>query len=245
MNERRLRQLAWRARTRFAWRWTDEEIAGQPWRIAEAADPDGMLLDACRRQDAGEPGVIDPFWATTWRAARGIDQFLSGLELAGKRVLELGCGTGHAGLAAALRGARVTLTDGVSDPLLLVQMSAAPLADRCRVRRLRFGLDRLPDERPFELILGSDVTYLRQLWPQLDLCLRQHLSPSGEVLLSDPFRLMANEFRDWIAQRGWDYREHRVAVDARAACHPIRVMQLRWPSRVERAADTSTPGRRG
>jgi predicted nicotinamide N-methyase len=184
-----------------------------------------MLIDACRRQDAGEQEVIDPFWATTWRAAAGLDCYLDRLELEGLRVLQLGCGTGHAGLSAAYRGGRVMLTDGVSDPLLLVQMSTWALRDRCQVRRLRFGMDRL-DEPPFPLILGSDVTYLRSLWPQLDQCLKDHLDDDGQVLLSDPYRVIANEFRDWIQDRHWNYSEHRIELDDDPE-HPIRVMQLR------------------
>ncbi|WP_236010561.1 protein N-lysine methyltransferase family protein [Candidatus Laterigemmans baculatus] len=223
-SHRQLR-LEQRASQRFRWHWAPQRIAGRVWRVATASDPDGMLVEACRRQDAGEQGVIDPFWATVWRAAAGLDQFLEAYELENRRVLELGCGTGRAGLAAALRGADVVLTDGVSDPLLLVQLTVAPLGRRCHVRRLRFGIDRLSGE-PFPLILGSDVTYLRQLWPELDACLKTHLAPGGEVLLSDPYRLIANEFREWIVGQGWRYEEHAVQL-ADDPEHPIRVMRLR------------------
>ena len=138
-----LESLAIRASERFAWHWEPTSIADRQRRLAVASDPEGMLIDACQRQDEGEEGLIDPFWATTWRAAAGLDRYLERIDLDGIRVLELGCGTAHAGLAAAYRGGRVTLTDGVSDPLLLVRMSAWPLRDRCQVRRLRFGIDRL------------------------------------------------------------------------------------------------------
>jgi len=217
--------IARRADQRFAWHWQPVQVAGRTSKLAVASDPDGMLIDACRRQDAGEEGVIDPFWATTWRAAAGLDRFLDRIDIQGVRVLEIGCGTGHVGLSAAHRGGQVTLTDGVSDPLLLVRLSTWELKDRCRVRRLRFGIDRL-DEPRFPLILGSDVTYLRSLWPELDQCLREHLSESGRVLLSDPYRLIANEFRNWIQSRGWNYTEHRIQLDDDLE-HPIRVMELR------------------
>jgi len=183
-----------------------------------------MLIEACERQDAGEAGVIDPFWAATWRAAAGLDRYLDGWELDGVRVLELGCGTGHAGLAAAYRGAQVTLTDGVDDPLLLVRMSTRPVSRRCRIQRLRFGIDHL-DQPRFPLILGSDITYLRSLWPQLDQSLRDHLAADGEVLLSDPCRIIANEFRDWIQLAGWRYEEYRVDMPDDPP-HPIRIMRL-------------------
>ncbi len=222
--------LATQASDRFQWHWAETSIAGEIRKLAVASDPEGMLIDACERQDAGEEGVIDPFWATTWRAASGLDHFLydlslSGLSLCGLRVLELGCGTGHAGFAAACRGSQVVLTDGVTDPLLLVKMSTWELRDRCQVRQLRFGIDRI--EGPgFPLILGSDITYLRTLWPELNHCLREHLAEGGQVLLSDPYRIIANEFRDWIQENGWSYHEHKVVLDDDPA-HPIRVMQLK------------------
>lgn len=220
--------LARRASERFAWHWETTTIAGQDRQLAVASDPNGMLIEACERQDAGEDGVIDPFWATTWRAASGLDRYLDRLDLQGTRVLELGCGTGHAGLSAAHRGGQVTLTDGVSDPLLLVRMSAWKMRDHCQIRRLRFGIDRL-EEPKFPLILGSDVTYLRVLWPELNRCLDDHLQQGGQVLLSDPYRIIATEFRDWIQQRDWIYREHQVELDDDRE-HPIRVMQLQRPT---------------
>ena len=222
--EAQLQVLGEQASERFAWKWEETQIAGLPWQLAVASDPDGMLIDACERQDAGEEGVIDPFWAATWRAAAGLDQYLERIPLEGMRVLELGCGTGHAGISAALRGANVVLTDGVEDPLLLVRMSTARIQDRCSVQRLRFGIDQIEGEK-FPLILGSDVTYLRQLWPELENCWRQHLSKDGQVLLSDPHRIIANEFRDWISTRPWKYTEHAITLEDDAD-HPIRVMQL-------------------
>jgi len=183
-----------------------------------------MLIDACERQDAGEQGVIDPFWATTWRAAAGLDRFLDSLDLEGLPVLELGCGTGHVGIAAALRGADVMLTDGVDDPLHLVRLSTYPIRQRCQVQRLRFGRDRL--QRTFPIIVGSDVTYLRELWPQLLQCFRDHLDPCGIVLLSDPFRIIAKEFRSWLSDHPWHYAEHTIALGDDPE-HPIRVMELR------------------
>jgi predicted nicotinamide N-methyase len=220
-------KIAARASRRVKWHWLETMVAGQPFRIATASDPDGMLLDACRRQDAGEAGVIDPFWATTWRAADGLDRFLEARDLQGIRVLELGCGTGRAGVAAALRGSQVTLTDGVCDPLLLVRLTTLPIQSRCSIRRLRFAEDKL-DTEPFPIILGSDITYSRDLWPKLDVCLRNHLARQGEVILSDPYRSICSEFAQWVVKRRWQYEEHRVVLEDDPT-RPIRVMRLTRP----------------
>lgn len=217
-------QLIDKADALMDWKWEDTLVAGRSWQLAVASDPDAMLIDACERQDAGEKGVIDPFWAATWRAASGLDQFLNAIDLQEKTVLELGCGTGHAGISAALRGAKVTLTDGVEDPLHLVRLSSLPLQSSCQIQRLRFGIDQL--DQNFPIVLGSDVTYLRELWPQLEQCLFHHLQPGGVTYLSDPYRIIANEFRDWIEPRPWSYVEHKVPRQDDPD-HPIRVMELR------------------
>lgn len=217
-------ELINKANASFPWHWEATMVANQQTRLAVASDPDEMLLDACRRQDAGEQGVIDPFWATTWRAASGLDRYLDRLEVNNKRVLELGCGTGHVGLSAALRGASVTLTDGVLDPLHLVHLSTWEVRDQCTIKRLRFGVDQIAGEK-FPVILGSDVTYLRQLWPELLQCIEQHLAPNGEVYLSDPYRIIANEFAQWIKNHPWHYAEESIDLEDDPV-HPIRVMKL-------------------
>ncbi len=218
----------------FPWHWEDTLIAGRMRPLAAASDPDGMLLDACRRQDEGEQGVIDPFWATTWRAASGLDRYLDRVDINGQCVLEVGCGTGHAGIAAILRGAQVTMTDDVDDPLHLVRLSLSRLGLKADVRVLRLGEDKIPARegnddgtQKFPFMLGSDVTYLRELWPALLITADEHLSDDGQLLLSDPNRVIGNEFRDWLrsASPPWDYREESITLEDDPE-HPIRIMCL-------------------
>lgn len=217
----------------FAWHWEDTLIAGQMRPLAVASDPDSMLLDACRRQDEGEQGVIDPFWATTWRAASGLDRYLDRVDINGQRVLEVGCGTGHAGIAAILRGATVTMTDGVDDPLHLVRLSLSRLGLKADVRVFRLGEDRITSDtgdaetQKFPFMLGSDVTYLRELWPALLASAKEHLSDNGRLLLSDPNRVIANEFRDWLRSHSttWTYHEESITLEDDPE-HPIRIMSL-------------------
>ena len=209
----------------FAWHWEITAVADRSMPLAVASDADAMLIDACERQDAGETGVVDPFWATTWRAARGLDLHLGQLDLTGRDVLEVGCGTGHAGIAAAIRGARVRLTDGVADPLQLVRRSLRRAGLNCPAGVLRLGLDELPGR--FDHVIGSDVTYLRELWPQLLRTAASHLKPGGSLLLSDPHRIIATEFRDWARGRPVTYRERSVRLEDDAE-HPIRVMMIQF-----------------
>ncbi len=133
------------------------EIAGQPWLWHKVADPDDLLNEAVLTDDRPAADV-DPFWAVAWRAAVGLDSFLSRMSLKDVRVLELGAGSGHAGIAAAQRGAIVTITDTVDLALLVARLNAWPVRDRVTFGRLRWAEQVLRSE-PFPIILGSDLVY--------------------------------------------------------------------------------------
>jgi predicted nicotinamide N-methyase len=218
--------LAARANERFAWHWQALEIARRSIQIATPTDPDELLIRACQRQSSSpgedETTLADPFWAQVWRSSEAIDVFLVRYCLQGVRVLELGCGTGAAGLAAALRGAKVTFTDGATDPLILLKMTLHRAAiDGCQVRRLIFATDVLNVPR-FPLIIASDITYLRKCWEGLISTLQIHLEWEGEVLLADPYRSVTTEFIQWARTRNWKIVEHRIElVDA-----PVRVVRM-------------------
>lgn len=228
--DQRLRaRLAQRLSQRLAWRWQPQTIAGRPISLAVAADPDGLLEAACRQPTA----TVDPFWAQTWPAAAALDwYFQRHPPQPGMPLLELGCGSGAGGLAALLRGAHVSFTDGATPPLLLLRMTLLNLAAEnlptaCRrgrytIRRLRFGHDRIAG-RPFPLVVASDVTYARELWPGLLLTLRQQLSDGGQAILADPYRSVTDEFCRWAVEQRWRVSQTEVdELDFR-----VRLIRLR------------------
>lgn len=172
------------------------------------------------------PEELDPFWAATWRAALGLDRFLARFDLHGARLLELGCGSGQAGVGAALRGGQVTMTDAVGMALLVARLNAWPVKDRVHLRRLKWDATVL-SEASFPWIIGSDLVYDISLFPLLERCARLHLADGGRLLLSEPHRHTGNYFSKWIVQAGWQTQEHDVDLgDGRV---PIRVFECRWP----------------
>ena len=117
-------------------------------------------------------------------------------------VLELGCGSGLAGICAARLGARrVVMTDGdqVSIDLLAKNLEANGLvgggggmADEAAVgRRLLWGRgEQLEDFRAaeappggFELIIAADVMYKEILPPLLFATVKELLAPTGHCIL--------------------------------------------------------------
>lgn len=202
---------------------TNLELVGESLRWYRVANAEVLLTQATRDQST-PASEIDPFWAATWRAAQGLARFLQSRPLQNQHVLELGCGSGQAGVGAALAGAaRVTLTDAVGLALLVAQLNSFPWRDRLTVRRLRWTQDRLP--KLFPIVIGSDLVYDPHLFPMLEACARQHLTPGGSLLLSEPHRHTGDKFSHWIREAGWRLQEYDM--DLRDGRIPIRIFECR------------------
>lgn len=137
--------------------------------------PQGELSpDAVRR------AMDNPlYWVFCWAAGQVLAQFL--LEqpdrVAGKRVLDFGCGSGVVAIAAALAGAREVIACD-TDPLAL-------LATACNARRNAVALTMADDfsavAGPLDLVIVSDVLYDRSNFPWL----RRFVERAGQVLIAD------------------------------------------------------------
>lgn len=188
---------------RFEMRRTTVElghVSTYPW--TEVLRPDHVLEQSVERKDLSI-AEADPFWASLWRAYRGLVVHLQALGVQGKRLLEVGCGQGAMGIAAAMMGADVTLSDSVGNALLVAQIHAWPVRHRTRVRRLRWGVDRFAGER-FDIIAGSDVLYEPLAWDALLETAKEHLAADGVVFFSEPPRYTGEKFASWMANKNWD-----------------------------------------
>ncbi len=196
-------------------------LGGQQLDWYRVTDSERLLISAVRNEDSPAE-EFDPFWAATWRAALGLDRFMSRYDLHGARVLELGCGSGQAGVGAALRGARVTMTDAVGIALLVARLNAWPVKGRVQCRRLKWDAMGL-DQPSFPQIIGSDLVYDPRHFSQLERCARAHLSPGGRLFLSEPHRHTGDHFAQWIVRAGWQTVEHDIDLaDGRV---PIRIFE--------------------
>lgn len=197
---------------------TQTVIAGKnvPW--IRVVDPDRLLLKALEEGEQGDFHV-DPFWAAAWRAAVGMDVFLGQLltksdrtDWNGAPILEVGSGSGRAGISAAIRGAKVVMTDASTTALLVAKFNAWPVRDRVYVRTLDWR-SRSIDLGKFRIIVGSDIVYDPNLFPILEPCLRRHLADDGVVYLSEPQRHTGERFKKWIQSAGWVIREHFIDLE--------------------------------
>jgi len=139
-------------------------------------------------------GREPPYWVQVWPAALAAARVLAKVGcLGGRRVLDLGCGLGVPGLAAAVAGATTTFADREESALAFAQWNGERLArDRISVRRLDWSREVL--DGSFDVIVLADVSY----HPVHHLALHRHLTAcladKGVVVHADPHRREASSF---------------------------------------------------
>jgi predicted nicotinamide N-methyase len=187
------------------------------WHIIEIPVAAETFRMATLDRDTG-----DLYWHALWPAAVGLaEHLLQQPDLVrGRRVLELGCGVGLVGLAAARCGARLTLSD--------IDPEALALADENLAANGASGVDAVvidwtnPPPLPrFDVILGSDLVYETWLSRPLANTVHALLARGGTALIADAIRSPFNGFLDHMRSRGFVFRQD--LVDPRVLGRPHRI----------------------
>lgn len=189
-------------------------LGGHDYRIRalsdrqQFADPDGS---------AERAGIAPALWALfgqVWPSGRLLAQAMSTHEVAGKRVLELGCGLGLSSLVLQRRKADITASDHHPLAELFLRRNATQ-------NQLPFVVYRdLPWEIPdstlgrFDLIIGSDILYERGHAELLAGIMERHASAHTEILITDPGRGNSTRFSKAMALQGYGVEEKRSRFDA-------------------------------
>jgi predicted nicotinamide N-methyase len=127
-------------------------VAGVELSLLRPAAPEELIDEEAFAQDE-----FLPYWAELWPAATALAEALP--DVAGLRVVELGCGLGVTSLVAAAKGGRVTATDWAPEAIELLRVNAERngLELRAEVRDWRE-----PWDERFDLALAADVLYERR-----------------------------------------------------------------------------------
>ena len=135
-----------------------------------------------------EPDPPLPFWAFAWSGGLAIARHLLAHpdEAAGRRVLDLGSGSGLCAIVAARVGAASIQAVDV-DPLAEAAVALNAAANRVRVGFS--GRDPLDGEPPAcDVILAGDVSYEELMADRIIAWLRAAASAGVRVLVGDPGR---------------------------------------------------------
>ena len=185
-------------------------------------DPDGAA------ERLGISSSNWPLFGMVWPSALVLADHLQRIELAGRRVLEVGCGLALASLVAQRRGAQVTASDihPLTEPFLRenLRLNALP--------PLRYEPGDWATPNPalgrFELIVGSDVLYDRGLPAVLCAFIDRHAEPRAEVVIVDPDRGNRPAFNRGMEALGFVRSERVVrALPEDGAPYKGRVLNYR------------------
>lgn len=196
-----------------------QEVSSPPYRWTLLA-----VRDTNRLLEAITPARFEaddrlPYWADLWASSPVLAGHLRRRPgLAGRELLELGCGLGLAGIAAAQAGATVVMTDYEEDALEFARFNAAMNLDPGELSRVTFRcMDWREAEIPetFDVIMGADITYERRNFDPLITLVRRLLRPGGTFLLTDPDRDIGRDFIRLAASEGFSVSERSLHVTHR------------------------------
>ncbi|MBL8396757.1 MAG: methyltransferase domain-containing protein [Candidatus Accumulibacter sp.] len=159
---------------------------------------------------AGISSATWPLFGQVWPSAQKLADLMQTWEIAGKRVLEIGCGLALASLVIQRRQGDVT----ASDCHPLVEAFLATNANLNGLPTLKYGTGNWGRENPqlstYDLIIGSDVLYERSHPAQLCGFIALHIAPHGEVLIIDPNRSNRSAFHRAMALLGFSLQESMI-----------------------------------
>jgi predicted nicotinamide N-methyase len=196
-------------------------LAGRTVRLLRPRNGDAILDELLAEDDPDEERL--PFWAELWPSGTALAEAVAGRDLAGRRVLELGCGLGLVGVAAALAGARVLSVDRSPEAITFAAANAARNGVTLRTAVCSFDQpEELIAEAPWELVLAADVLYEQRNVPVLLWLLPRLVAAGGEVWLADPGRNMLETFLAGVDALGWQ-RDQVATGPGLVAIHRLRL----------------------
>jgi len=187
------------------------DIDGERFTILRVRDTNALL-------DRVDPAAFArderlPYWAELWPSSIALaSRCLRESSLRDRQVLEVGCGLGLAGIAAARAGAAVTLTDYEPDALLFAHYNTMANGEEESCAPVLLDWRSPECNVTYDVILGADVMYeTRAHLPLLELigrCLR----PDGRAVFTDPARRHAGEFAGMANRRGFDVEKEETVI---------------------------------
>lgn len=181
---------------------TTIQIGDRQINLTLVDDPD-RLLDTLSREDC-DGRLYLPYWTYLWESAIGLARHVSAMStsLSGKRVLEIGCGFGLAGIVACKEGANVVFSDFEYDALLFAQHNAKQNGINA-ADYVQMDWNAPCFQCQFDVVLASDIIYEEQNWQPIMYLLKNSLKPDGVALFSEPNRKNAGGFFNDIRENGF------------------------------------------
>ena len=197
----------------YATRLITLRFGGNDYRIRALSDRQQFADPHGAAERAGISSANWCLFGQVWPAGRVLAQAMSRFDVAGKRILELGCGLGLSSLVLAHRRADVVASDHhpLAEPFLAYNAGLNNLP-AVTYRDLPWST---PDTTlgSFDLIIGSDILYERDHAGQIAAMMLRHARPTAELLITDPGRGNSGPFTRAMAAQGYAVTEQRSRFD--------------------------------
>ncbi len=129
-----------------------------------------------------------PYWADFWPSSIALAERLAQEKGTGRRLLELGCGTGLVAMVASAAGFNVTATDYYAEALEFTALNANHNGHPLHETRIVDWRDLPSDLGRFDVVVASDVLYEKHYSDLVAVAFAATLAPGGLGILTDPQR---------------------------------------------------------
>ena len=168
------------------------------------SDPDGIA------EQLGISSATWPLFGIIWPSSRVLAHYISNYDVAGKRILEVGCGMALSSLLLNTRNADITATDYHPEVEHFLQrntqLNNGKVIDFERVD----WSDKTDTLGRFDLIIGSDLLYEDQHIQLLANFVARHANSTCEVIIVDPGRGRKNKLGLRMEKHGFNYTQLQV-----------------------------------
>jgi len=201
-------------------------VGGKVYRVYQPETADALIDEAEFDRDERLP-----YWADLWPSSIALARHVAGMELQGRKVVEVGCGVGLPAMAALTNGAEATVTDHYEAALDFAAHNARENTGRSPATavldwRVPESWDEVTGDGRFDVLLGADVLYERRNTLPLADVVEALLLPDGEALFADPGRREAGEFLAEMGRRGFEASATQRTVEGepevRSTIHRLR-----------------------
>lgn len=188
------------------------------------SDPDGI---------AESLGICDTSWplfGVLWPSSQVLANYMLDYDIAGKRILEVGCGIGLASILLNQRNADITATDYHPQVEYFLDRNTLLNNNKNITFERADWADTHSELGLFDLIIGSDLLYEDQHIALLAAFINRHASPQCKVILVDPGRGRKNKISNTMQEFGFTSNhikpEHTDYLDEPFKGHIIKFSRI-------------------
>lgn len=148
-----------------------------------------------------------PLFGVIWDSSKVLAHEMLEFDIAGKRILEVGCGMALSSLLLNSRNADITATDYHPEVGGFL-IENVRLNEGSNIPYLRTGWADMEDGLGlFDVIIGADILYEQEHIELLSEFIERHANPHCEVLLVDPGRGKHAKFSKKMVSLGYSHSQ--------------------------------------